>query len=78
MKEKLNAYMEEEYQSTIKLLEDNPFWIQNATKKKRIIWDSANRCLGAVMFAQELGLPYEDTQAYDDYLEKFKKLVLDI
>ena len=78
MKEKLNAYMEKEYQSIIKLLEDNPSWVQSLTKKKRVIWDSANRCLGAVMFAQELGLPYEDTEAYDDYLEKFRELVLNI
>ena len=43
-----------------------------------MIWYAVERCLGAAMIAQDFGLPYEDTKIYDDYLEKFRKLVLDI
>lgn len=78
MKEKLNAYFEKEYQATVQLLENPPTWLNTTVKKKDMIWNTVNRCLGAAMVAQEFGLPYEDTKAYDDYLAKFRKLVLDI
>ena len=77
MKEKLNAYFEKEYQATIKFLQNPPKWYTD-TEKKNMIWNTVNRCLGATMVAQEFGLPYEDTSAYDDYLAKFRQLVLDI
>lgn len=77
MKEKLNAYFEREYQATIQNLQ-NPIWCKTDQEKKTIIWNTVQRCLGAAMVAQEFGLPYEDTKAYDDYLAKFRKLVLDI
>lgn len=78
MKEKLNAYFEKEYQETIQLLQNPPTWCNTPKEKKTMIWNAVERCLGAAMVAQEFGLPYEDTKTYDDYLEKFRKLVLDI
>ena len=77
MKEKLNAYFEKEYQETIKLLQNPPTWY-HTREKKTTIWYAVERCLGAAMVAQDFGLSYEDTQAYDDYLEKFRQLALDI
>lgn len=77
MKEKLNAYFEKEYQATVNILKSNPTWIRTKQDKKDMIWHTVQRCLGAVMFAQDLGLAYEDTKAYDEYLEKFKMLMLD-
>lgn len=77
MKEKLNAYFEREYQATIRFLQNPPIWYTNK-EKKEMIWSTIQRCLGAAMVAQDFGLPYEDTEAYDDYLEKLKKLMLDI
>ena len=78
MKNKLNAYFEKEYQETVKLLADSPSWCSTRVEKKNMIWNTIQRCLGATMIAQEFGLSYEDTKIYDDYLEKFRKLVLDI
>ena len=78
MKEKLNAYFEREYQATVQILQNLPTWCDTPKKKKTIIWNTVQRCLGAAMVAQDFGLPYEDTKAYDDYLEKFRKLGLDI
>ena len=77
MKEKLNAYFETEYQAAVQLLQNPPKWYTE-TEKRNMIWNTVNRCLGAAMVAQEFGLPYEDTKAYDEYLEKFRKLLLDI
>lgn len=76
MKQKLNEYFEKEYQATLDTLKSNPTWIHTKQDKKDMIWHTVQRCLGAVMFAQEMGLPYEDTKAYDEYLEKFKVLML--
>lgn len=79
MKEKLNAYFEKEYQETVKLLADSSSWCSTRVEKKNMIWNTIQRCLGAVMIAQEFGLPYEDTnKAYEEYAEKISKLVLDI
>ena len=78
MKQKLNEYFEKEYQATLDTLKSNPTWIHTKQGKKDMIWCTVQRCLGAVMFTQEMGLPYEDTKAYDEYLEKFKLLLLDI
>lgn len=77
MKEKLNAYFEREYQETIKLLQNPPFWCNTPKEKKDMIWNTIQRCLGAAMVAQDFGLSYEDTN-YDEYAEKISKLVLDI
>ena len=77
MKEKLDAYFEKEYQATVQILQNPPTWCDTPKKKKEMIWNTVQRCLGAVMFAQDLGLAYEDTKAYDEYLEKFKILLLD-
>ena len=76
MKEKLELYFEKEYQATLDTLKSNPTWIRTKHDRREVIWHTVQRCLGAVMFAQDLGLPYEDTKAYDDYLEKFKVLML--
>ena len=78
MKEKLNAYFETEYQATVQLLQNPPNWCSTRVEKKNMIWNTVQRCLGAAMVAQNFGLPYEDTKAYDEYLEKFKLLLLDI
>lgn len=78
MKEKLNAYFEREYQETIKILQNPLAWCKTREEKKTMIWATIHRCLGAAMVAQDFGLPYKDTKVYDDYLEKFKKLMLDI
>ena len=78
MKEKLNAYFETEYQATVQLLQNPPKRCSTRVEKKNMIWNTVNRCLGAAMVAQDFGLPYEDTSAYDDYLAKFRQLVLDI
>ena len=77
MKEKLNAYFEREYQATVQFLQNPPKWYIE-TEKRNMIWNTVNRCLGAAMVAQEFRLSYEDIAAYDDYLAKFRKLVLDI
>lgn len=77
MKQKLNEYFEKEYQATIRFLQDPPTWYTNK-EKKTMIWNTVQRCLGAALVAQDFGLSYEDAKAYDDYLEKFKKLMLDI
>ena len=76
MKEKLELYFEKEYQATLKTLKANPTWIHAQQDKKDMICYTIQRCLGAVMFAQEVGLAYEDTKVYDDYLEKFRTLIL--
>ena len=76
MKEKLELYFEKEYQATVQLLENPPSWCSTRVEKKNMIWNTVQRCLGAVMFVQEMGLPYGDTKAYDEYLEKFKVLML--
>ena len=76
MKEKLNEYFETEYQATVQLLQNPPSWCSTKAEKKNMIWNTVQRCLGAAMFAQNFGLPYEDTKAYDEYLEKFKLLML--
>lgn len=78
MKEKLNAYFETEYQETVQLLQNPPNWCSTKAEKKNMIWNTVQRCLGASIVAQEFGLPYGDTKAYDEYLEKFRKLLLDI
>ena len=78
MREKLNAYFEKEYQVTVDFLENPPKWGRTEEKKRDMIHRSVNRCLGAAMFAQELGLPYEDIEAYNDFLARFRKLLLDI
>ena len=78
MKEKLELYFEKEYQTTVQLLKDDPNWLKGKTKKKEMIWNAVHRCLGAVMFVQELGLAYDDTKAYDEYLEKFKQLIFNL
>ena len=77
MKEKLNAYFEKEYQATIRFLQDPPTWYTKK-EKKAMIWHTVQRCLGAASVAQEFGLSHEDTNAYDEYLEKLKALMLDI
>lgn len=77
MKEKLNAYFEREYQATIRFLQNPPTWY-TSKEKEAMIWHTVQRCLGAALVAQNFGLSYEDTGAYDDYLEKFRKLMLDI
>ena len=78
MKEKLNAYFERKYQETIKILQNPSTWCNTPKEKKTMVWATIQRCLGAAMVAQDFGLPYEDTKVYNDYLEKFKKLMLDI
>jgi hypothetical protein len=78
MKEKLNTYFEREYQATVQFLQNPPTWYNTPKGKKTMIWNAVERCLGAAMVAQEFGLPYEDTKVYDDYLAKFRELVLDI
>ena len=78
MKEKLNAYFETEYQATVRLLQNPPNWCSTRVEKKNMIWNTVQRCLGAATAAQIFGLPYEDTKAYDEYLEKLKLLLLDI
>ena len=78
MKEKLNAYFEKEYQETVKLLAGSSSWCSTRVEKKNMIWNTIQRCLGAVMIAQEFGLSYEDTKIYEEYADKISKLVLDI
>ena len=78
MKEKLNAYFEKEYQATIQLLQNQTKWGNTTIGKGNAIRSAINRCLGAATVAEEFGLSYEDTKAYDEYLAKFRKLLLDI
>lgn len=71
MKE-MDNYFEKEYQETKALLENKPNWI---TSEKEVVNNAIQRCLGISMFAQQLGVTYQETLVYEYYREKLQGLL---
>jgi hypothetical protein len=71
MKE-MNNYFEKEYQETKALLENKPNWV---TSEKEVVNNAIQRCLGVLMFAQQLGVTYQETLVYEYYQEKLNGLL---
>lgn len=74
MKE-INNYFEKEYQETKALLESKPFWITSKKNEKEVVYNAIQRCLGVSMFAQQLGIAYQETLVYEYYQEKLQELL---
>ncbi len=71
---KIKEYFAQELKSTNRAIENKWDWFM-ADKDKYIV-QTAHSCLGIVMFAQTLGVAYEDVAPlYDEYREKFKELL---
>ena len=73
--EQLQKYLEWEYEDIKDLVNNPPGWCSTAKQKGQAILSSIDRCLGATMFAQKCGLPYEDTYIYEEYREKLLALI---
>ena len=71
MKE-MDNYFEKEYQETKALLESKPNWV---TSEKEIVNNAIQRCLGVAMFAQQLGVTYQESLVYEYYQEKLNGLL---
>jgi hypothetical protein len=69
--EKAKEFCEYEYQDCKKSVKRKYTWIT----PQGLVDNSIARCLGVVQFVQELGVEYKDLGFYDEYLEKFKKLL---
>ena len=70
--EKVENFFQSEYEETKDLLERKPSWVMS---KKEVIFNSLQRCLGVTQFVQCLDVPYENLNIYDEYREKFYKLL---
>lgn len=68
----MNNYFEKEYQETKTLLENKPNWI---TSEKEVVNNAIQRCLGVSMFAQQLGVAYQETLVYEYYQKKIQELL---
>lgn len=75
MIEQLKKYLEWEYTEMKDLLDNPPDWCSTYKQKTHFIWNSAQRCLGATMFAQRCGVPCEDVAFYEKYREKILALI---
>lgn len=70
--EKVENFFQSEYEETKDLLERKPSWVMS---KKEVVFNSLQRCLGVTQFVQCLNVPYENLNIYDEYREKFYKLL---
>ena len=70
--EKVENFFQSEYEETKDLLERKPSWVMS---EKEVIFNSLQRCLGVTQFVQCLNVPYENLNIYDEYREKFYKLL---
>ena len=70
--EKVENFLQSEYEETKDLLERKPSWVSS---EKEVVFNSLQRCLGVTQFVQCLDVPYENLNIYDEYREKFYKLL---
>ena len=70
--EKVENFFKTEYEDTKNLLERKPSWVSS---EKEVVFNSLQRCLGVTQFVQCLDVPYENLNIYDEYREKFYKLL---
>ena len=70
--EKVENFFQSEYEETKDLLERKPSWVMS---EKEVIFNSLQRCLGVTQFVQCLDVPYDNLNIYDEYREKFYKLL---
>lgn len=72
----INNYFEKEYQETKAFLENKPYWITSKKEEKQVVYNAIQRCLGALMFAQQFGVTYqEESLSYEYYQEKLQGLL---
>ena len=71
--EKYKNPFENEYNDVLKLMDRKPSWFN----LKESVNNAVCRCLGVVMFVQELGIKYDDLHCYDEIHARFRQLLMD-
>lgn len=66
---KVKQYVEKQYQDLMKYKNDEYF--------KLSVQATMSRCVGVIMFAQNCGIDYKDLSFYDEYADKFRKLLFE-
>lgn len=75
MLEKIKEYFETEYKDTVNSIGAHYRWIEPS----KIISQTLDRCFGVAMFAQTIGVKYEDIAIlYNEYKEKLEKLLTEL
>lgn len=66
---KIKQYVEKQYQDLMEYKDNEYFKLDVKT--------TMARCLGVIMFAQSCGIDYKDLDFYDEYADKFRKLLFE-
>ena len=72
MLEKVKEYFERQYVDTVRAIERDYKW----GTPKDFVWRAITDCLAVAMFAQTIGVKYEEVDPlYNEYKEKLENLL---
>lgn len=72
MLEKVREYFERQYNDTIRAIECDYEW----GTPKEFVWRAITDCLAVAMFAQTIGVKFEEVNSlYNEYKEKLENLL---